>query len=316
MRPVLMVAGDLDELLELRAFIDLVGASDAKALIPENLLNDGRLSTLGLSRVYSIEALDEAPAEALSTTVAELVRRDGPGIVVAPSKKIFREVFARAAQNLSAPCVTDCVGISLVDDRLVVDRPFLGGGYIERLAVRRLPVLLTVQMQGRRPSARKEEGFEAVRLGRLSVEEGTLRRVSVERSARGGSELGKARVVVSVGRGFKRREDLKLAEELAQLLEAELACSRPIASDLGWMPEEKHVGLSGKWISPQLYIALGISGQVQHMVGVRNSRVIVAVNNDASAPIHKEADYSIPLDLYKFVPALIQVLRERRSRAG
>jgi electron transfer flavoprotein alpha subunit len=129
----------------------------------------------------------------------------------------------------------------------------------------------------------------------------------VERSA---VDLTKADVIVSVGRGFKKKEDLKLAEDLAQALSAEIGCSRPIAGDLKWLPEDRHIGLSGKWVNPKLYIAVGISGQMQHVVGIRRSKVIVAINNDPNAPIHKEADYSVIADLYQFLPVLTKKLRE------
>ncbi len=316
MMTVLILAGELDELLELRTVADQIGAQDVEALVPDALVDGDTLSSLGLKRVYLLEGFEETPPEELVKIVIDLVKKRGHGLVVGPSKKIYRELFARTAQNLSSPCLTDCTSLESVEGSLVAERPFLGGGYVERLAIKRLPALLTIQLMGRRPQTREKGSLEMVRLGRLSTEDLRLRRVAVEKVERRGADLAKARVVVSVGRGFKRREDLKMAEDLAQLLGAELACSRPIASDLGWMPEEKHVGLSGKWISPQLYIAIGISGQVQHMVGVRNSRIIVAVNNDTSAPIHREADYSVPLDLYQFIPALIKVLRERGARVA
>ncbi len=313
---VLILAGELDELLEMRAVADQIGASVVEALIPEAVIDGESLASLGLKRAYLLEGFDEIPPEGLEKIVIDLVRNSEPGLVIGPSKKIYRELFARTAQNLSSPCLTDCTNLEFNDGRLVVERPFLGGGYVERVAIKKFPALLTIQLTGRRPQAREGGSFETVRVSRPSIENLRLRRVSVEKIERKGADLSKARVVVSVGRGFKRREDLKMAEDLAQLLGAELACSRPIASDLGWMPEEKHVGLSGKWISPQLYIAIGISGQVQHMVGVRNSRIIVAVNNDTSAPIHREADYSVPIDLYQFIPALIKVLKEKGARAA
>lgn len=313
---VLILASELDELLELRTVAEHIGASEVDALVPEAMINGDALSSLMLQRAYYLEGFDEIPPEALKKIVIDLVEKVEPALVLGPSKKVFRELLARVAHNLVSPCLTDCTSLELTGGRLVVERPFLGGGYVEKLAIKKFPAFLTIQMTGRRPQIKERSIPEMVGLSRPSTEDLRMRRVAVERVERGGADLAKARIIVSVGRGFKRREDLKLAEELAQLLGAELACSRPIASDLGWMPEEKHVGLSGKWVSPQLYIAIGISGQVQHMVGVRNSRIIVAVNNDTSAPIHREADYSIPLDLYQFIPALIKVLREKGVRAA
>lgn len=120
--------------------------------------------------------------------------------------------------------------------------------------------------------------------------------------------LASAKKVVGVGRGFAAEEDLSLARELASKIEAEVACSRPIAEGVGWLPVERYLGVSGATIKPDLYIAVGISGQVQHMVGVNRAKTIVAINKDKNAPIFAQADYGIVGDLYEVVPALVQAL--------
>lgn len=310
----LIVALNLDEVSALRGLLDSEGVDGVEALLPEGLLGESGLETLGLERIYAVEGLEESSAQAIAKALKGLVESERYSLLAAPSRKLLREVFARASQSLGAPCLIDCLDIRLSDERVIVERPTLGGGYIESLAVKRIPVFLTFQLLGRRPRERSASVCEVVKLGRLRDDWGSMRRVDLRPAGEGAGDLARARVVVAVGRGLKRREDLRLAEELAELLGGELACSRPIASDLAWMPEERYVGLSGKWINPQLYITLGISGQVQHMVGVKNSRIIVAVNNDPAAPIHREADFSIVMDLYQFVPALIKALKEMRVR--
>ena len=120
--------------------------------------------------------------------------------------------------------------------------------------------------------------------------------------------LAAAKKVVGVGRGFAAEEDLALARELANAFGAEVACSRPIAEGVGWLPVERYLGVSGTTIKPDVYIAIGISGQVQHMVGVNRSKTIVAINKDKSAPIFEQADYGIVGDLYEVVPALASAL--------
>lgn len=125
-------------------------------------------------------------------------------------------------------------------------------------------------------------------------------------------DLGSAEIIVAVGRGIKGPDHINMARRLADLLGAELAASRPVC-DEGWLPMERQVGSSGQTVSPKLYIAIGISGAVQHLVGMKDAETIVAINKDANAPIFKIADYGIVGDLFNILPALIQVLEEKRS---
>ncbi|MCS6788053.1 MAG: electron transfer flavoprotein subunit alpha/FixB family protein [Aigarchaeota archaeon] len=232
-----------------------------------------------------------------------------PELVLGLSTKNSREAFARASHSLGAPMVTDCLELTFEGGVVRASRLVLGGGYVATLEASGSPVFATL-MSGRVEPSESSSQVEpkVIELKAEGPTNGVVKEVrQVERSA---VDLSKAEVVVSVGRGFKRKEDLKLAEELAKALGAEIGCSRPIAGDLKWMPEDRHIGLSGKWVSPKLYVAVGISGQMQHIVGIRRSRVIVAVNSDPNAPIHKEADYSVIADLYQFLPVLTEKLKE------
>jgi electron transfer flavoprotein alpha subunit len=248
---------------------------------------------------------------ALSGAIAGLVREERADLVLALSTKNLREALARAAQSLGVPLITDCLELR-VDKTVKASRLVLGGGYVATVEAALGPVFATL-MPGR-VTPQESSGQTSVKVREVEVKgplNGELKEVRpVERSA---VDLTKADVIVSVGRGFKKKEDLKLAEELAQVLGAEIGCSRPIAGDLKWLPEDRHIGLSGKWVSPKLYIAVGISGQMQHLVGIRRSKVIVAINNDPNAPIHKEADYSVIADLYQFLPVLTRKLREAKK---
>jgi electron transfer flavoprotein alpha subunit len=134
--------------------------------------------------------------------------------------------------------------------------------------------------------------------------------VLIETRAKGGEsvDLTAAKRVVGVGRGFAAESDLELARVLAAKLGAEVACSRPIAEGVNWMPAERYLGVSGATIKPDLYLAVGISGQVQHLVGVNHSKVIVAVNKDPKAPIFAQADFGVVGDLYQVLPALTAAL--------
>ena len=129
--------------------------------------------------------------------------------------------------------------------------------------------------------------------------------VSVSERARSQVDITKADVIIAAGRGIKRIEDLEMMEKLANLLEGVVAGSRPLTGDVDWLPVDRRIGLSGQTVKPNLYIACGISGQIEHIVGIKDSRTVVAINNDPEAPIHMESDYSITGDLYEIVPALI-----------
>ena len=121
--------------------------------------------------------------------------------------------------------------------------------------------------------------------------------------------MGAARRVVSAGRGFKNAEDLKLLAQFADSIGAEVACSRPLAEGAGWLERDRYVGISGQHISPELYIAVGISGQLQHTAGMSNAATVVVINSDERAPFFKQADYGIVGDLYEVIPALTEAAR-------
>ena len=126
-------------------------------------------------------------------------------------------------------------------------------------------------------------------------------------------DLTTAEIIVSVGRGIKEKENIPIVEELAKVLGAELAASRPIC-DAGWLPMERQVGSSGQTVAPKVYLAIGISGAIQHLVGMKGAKTIVAINKDANAPIFEVADYGIVGDLFEVVPALIEEVKKAKGR--
>jgi electron transfer flavoprotein alpha subunit len=138
----------------------------------------------------------------------------------------------------------------------------------------------------------------------------------IERPSRGGGSvnLAAAKRVVCPGRGVAQQQDLAMIEELAHTLSAEVACTRPLAEGLGWLPRERYIGISGAMIKPDLYLGIGVSGQAQHTIGMSESRVVVAINKDRNAPLVAQSDYAIEGDLYQVVPALIRVLKARKGK--
>jgi electron transfer flavoprotein alpha subunit len=126
-------------------------------------------------------------------------------------------------------------------------------------------------------------------------------------------DLADAKTIVCVGRGIEKPEDIALAKELADALGGEIGCSRPIAEELNWLPEERYLGISGKKVKPNLYVGVGVSGQIQHVTGIRDSKIILAINRDENAPIFEAADFGIVGDLYQVVPMLTSELRKARQ---
>jgi electron transfer flavoprotein alpha subunit len=145
----------------------------------------------------------------------------------------------------------------------------------------------------------------------ISPSESNIKTINVSARTKGSVCIEDAEFIISVGRGLKNKEDISIIKNLADSLKGEIGCSRPIASDLKWLPTEHWVGLSGHKVKPKIYIACGISGQIQHLAGMRDSDIIVAINKDPEAPIFNAADYGIVGDIYKVVPALVDKLKQQ-----
>jgi electron transfer flavoprotein alpha subunit len=264
-------------------------------------LGAGALAAADLSLVVDTDP--SVPVEAYAPAVAELLKARAATRVV---------LDARVQSRLLAGQVGAALGVSPVNvsgivstDPLVVSRVAYGGLAVatEELSA---PVAVLVLGPGA-VSAGETVGEGAAEATAASPSAGI---VLLETRPKGGEaiDLTAAKRVVGVGRGFAAEPDLELARVLAAKLGAEVACSRPIAEGVNWMPAERYLGVSGATIKPDLYLAIGISGQVQHLVGVNHSKVIVAVNKDPKAPIFAQADFGVVGDLYQVLPALTAAL--------
>jgi len=229
-------------------------------------------------------------------------------VIVMPSHKDSKTLGGYVAQRLGAPFATDVISIKPEGGKLTVERYVLGN---KAVAVLRLsvPAVLSIapgKFMGEPPRAQSK-------VVELSPQAAQLFKISgVEPKASGGVKIEEAEIIVSAGRGFKKKEDLALAFDLAKAFGGQVGCSRPIAADLKWLSEDHWVGLSGHKVRPKLYLAIGISGQPQHIAGILDSRIIAAINSDPSAPIFQYADYGVVEDLYKIVPILIKKVSELR----
>ena len=245
-----------------------------------------------------------APVEAFAPDVARLVAQAAPRAVVGATTPGGRALLGAVAAALRVPVLAGIGTVELSGGEVVVTRSVLGGISEHRTAVTGGTAVLAVD-----GGAAVAPGVAAtVPVEEVAASPLAARVTDVRPKASSGVDLGAARVVVGVGRGLKAREDVALLTGLASALGGELACSRPLAEGVDWLPKERYIGISGQHVSPDLYLAVGISGQLQHMVGVRDSKVIVAVNSDKAAPVFSQCDFGIVGDLYQVVPALTAAL--------
>lgn len=248
--------------------------------------------------------------EAAGSLLAEACAGRALEVVLMPSSTWWREVAARLAVRLGGGCIPDVAGIRRSEDAgLLLDRQVYGGLAMSTVAVQQQPAVVTVQIPERSPSA-SSISSDAV-LAQAETSKSLLARKPLDRAA----DLGASRRIVAAGRGLQSREDLSLIASLADALGASVACTRPLAEDLGWLPKDRQVGLTGQTVAPDLYLAVGISGQVQHVVGMRDSRFVVAINIDPQAPIFDVADVGVVGDLYEVLPLLIDALARKPSIA-
>ena len=259
------------------------------------LVEDGRLSVPD-SAVYA-------------GALHKLVEFEGAELVLIGSTRFGREVAARLAAKMGAPCATGCTSVKLEEGKLIIERPVYAGRGIARQAFELGPCVLAIAPRTfEKPSEEKNGSVKKVE---VELPEPRLELLSVREKEITGPRLEEADIIVAGGRGVEKKEDFSMLEELASLLGGAVGCSRPIAEDRGWFPE--WIGLSGKKVKPRLYVAVGISGAIQHVAGMRDAKVVVAINKDGEAPIISVADYYVVGDLYEVVPALIRALKRRKG---
>lgn len=249
-------------------------------------------------------------AEDVCQALAALAAEHQPDLIVIAATPLGREAAPRLAVRLQTGCVSDCVAIDRdAAGRIVAERPVYGGAALAAVAFAAAPAICLVSPDGAGGAA-----GGAVESAALSIAAGaTAKEVVARRPVDQGIDITAAERIVAAGRGIARREDLALVQSLADALQAEVACSRPLSEDFGWLPLQRQVGLTGQTVRPALYLALGISGQVQHVVGMKDAKVIVAVNSNRSAPIFQVADYGLVGDLYKVIPELIAACQGSES---
>lgn len=274
----------------------------------------GELAAADAAGVIALEheALGAYTPDGFVAALAALITAESPTHVVLPHTYQTRDFAPKLAARLNAPLAADCVAHKSADGAHVYVRLMFQGKVNADVVLEGTgPHIVTFQIGAFRVDAVKKGSAPAgVRQVAAQVDASAIRQKPEApfREAKQAVDLTQAERIVSVGRGIKGPEHLELAKQLAEALNAELAASRPIC-DAGWLPMERQVGSSGQTVAPKLYLALGISGAIQHVVGMKGTRTIVAINKDAEAPIFEIADYGIVGDLFEVVPAMITALK-------
>jgi len=255
----------------------------------------------GVDQVVWLGDPGQAPVEAYALAVADAVGA-AEGAVLGASRPGDRVLLGAVAARLQAAVLTDASSVSADGDGLVVTHTIYGG--IAEETVRVAGQVALVLDGGPVPAASGAAPVTEVAAVPLGI---TV--VETNASAFEQVDLGAAARVVGIGRGLRTQGDLAMIEALAGASKAEVGCSRPVAEGLNWLGKDRYIGVSGQHIAPELYFAIGISGQLQHMVGVRAAKTIVAINSDPNALVFKDADFGLVGDLYQIVPALTEALK-------
>jgi electron transfer flavoprotein alpha subunit len=294
------------------------GLGTELAAISTNPNTDGReYIERGADRVLLLHdpMLQTFQVDTYTDAFTALVNELRPDVLLIGATRSGLELAPRLAERLKTGCVTEATRMELDAEKkcVLMDRVTFGGNLVETHISKAKPQIATIP----------KGLFTAIpadpsRTGQVIQQEPKIKPPSTKlletkpKPAKGAS-LADADVIVAFGRGVKKKEDMPIIEEFAKTVGGVVGCSRPIAEDLKWLPGELYIGLSGQKVNPKLYFACGISGQIQHVTGIRNSKIIVAINNDPKAPIFEFSDYCVVGDLYQIMPALTDAVKQLKG---
>ena len=278
----------------------------------------GEVAGKKVTKVYSVESakLEPYTPDAFAAGLKTFIESKQPKLVLMPHTYQVRDFIPKLATAMGRTVISDCIGFKKQGDHLVFTRPMFQGKLVADVSFScDAPWFVTFQ-NGAFRGDKVESGSAPAPIETVNVEiaEGVIRNRPQEvfKEAKQAVDLTQAEIIVSIGRGIKEQENIELAKQLAEALGGELAASRPIC-DSGWLPMDRQIGSSGQTVAPKLYLALGISGAIQHIVGMKGSRTIVAVNKDSEAPIFEIADYAVVGNLFDIVPPLIEEVKKAKA---
>jgi electron transfer flavoprotein alpha subunit len=269
-----------------------------------------------LDKVVSVEnpKLAEYTPDGYADAMERAVRTLDPQFVFMPHTYLVRDYAPKLAARFGKDLISDCVRAAVTDGAVIFSRRIFQGKIDADVVAQGEPPVFATFQSGAYRADQAERGGEAAAVESLQVEVGEVRMQPEEpfQEVKQAVDLTKAETIIAIGRGIKGQEHIALAQQLADLLGGEIAASRPIC-DAGWLPIDRQIGSSGQTVTPKLYIALGISGAIQHLVGMKNASTIVAVNKDPEAPIFDIADYGIVGDLFEVIPVLTEEIKKLKG---
>jgi len=282
----------------------------------ENLANE--VAGKKVAKVYAIQSpkLDPYTADAFATGLKQFITSRQPRLVLMPHTYQVRDFVPKLATTMGRAAITDCVGYKKDGAKLLFTRQMFQGKLAADVSFTSdAPWFVTFQNGAFRGDKVETASSPApVETVNVDIPDNAVRNKPQEvfKEARQAVDLTQAEVIVAVGRGIKEQKNIDLAKQLAEALGGEIAASRPIC-DSGWLPMDRQIGSSGQTVAPKLYLALGISGAIQHIVGMKGSRAIIAVNKDSEAPIFEIADYAVVGNLFDIVPPLIEEVKKVKA---
>jgi electron transfer flavoprotein alpha subunit len=278
----------------------------------------GEVAAKKLAKVYDVESakLEPYTPDASALALKEFLGKHPAKIVLMPHTYQVRDFVPKLATALGTTAISDVIGYKYEGGKLLFTRQMFQGKFVADVSFAGSgPCFVTFQ-NGSFRGDNAEAGASAapVETVNVSVSEGAVRIKPQEvfKEAKQAVDLTQADIIVSVGRGIKEQKNIELAKQLADALGGELAASRPIC-DSGWLPMDRQIGSSGQTVAPKLYLALGISGAIQHIVGMKGAKTIVAINKDSEAPIFEIADYAVVGNLFDIVPPLIEEVKKAKA---
>jgi len=301
-----------------RALADQSGGAVHALLVgaPGIAAKASQLAAYGADSVIVVEhaAFDKYNPEATAATAAERIRSGGYDVAIFPTSALGSDLAPRVAAKLGVGLVTDVTAIAREGDAVVVKHPMNIGKVLATVRIASTPAIVAIRANSFTPAESPKAG--TVEQTQPVGDPSASRVVVTEVKLGGGAklDLGEAPVIVAGGRGLKGPEHFTLVEDLAAAFGNAAVGATRVVTDEGWRPHSDQIGQTGRLVSPQLYVAVGISGAIQHLAGMRTSKTIVAINKDKEAPIFKVADYGIVGDLFEVVPALTSAVKEAKAR--
>src|SRR5882724_7105837 len=293
--------------------VDLVAAAGGHRM--ENVVED--LQGHGTDRILVVDnpALPLASAEVQAHVFAEVARQIDPRLVLIGYSLVGMELTPAIANKLGMNALTNCANIELRDGAVTVTRPLFDGTMHAQIALEENATAVVALQKGSAPATARSAKKAVVQSITMDVKSIPTRSrvLEITEEPKGDVDLAKAEIIVAVGRGIGDKEKIHFTAELAEALGGTLACSRPVV-DVGWLPRERQVGASGKSVAPKVYVACGISGAIQHLTGMRDSKRIIAINKDPNAPIFQVAHIGVVGDLFEIVPALTKAAQKAQTR--